>query len=111
MVTSSTTIGVSAIPTGIFILPRKNIDFRSPDLYYDYYSAYYVGLGGDVLNNYGSVDEDSYGRSSPVLEVSIGVWCVDNFGANDSDDVWDVDYSYGRLTLRSFLNTTIVHAI
>ena len=39
---------------------------------------------------------DYWWLRSPVLEVSIGVWCVDNFGANDNDDVWDVDYSYGR---------------
>lgn len=56
-----------------------------------------------IFNN-GSSDKDydikthnSYGKAnSPVLEVSIGVWCVDNFGANDNDDVWDVDYSYGK---------------
>ena len=48
-----------------------------------------VAVGLSLAGSYGN-------HASPVLEVSICVWCVDNFGANDSDDVWDVDYSYGN---------------
>ena len=56
-----------------------------------------MGSDGYVDDGGGWIVAGSYGNhASPVLEVSIGVWCVDNFGANDSDDVWDVDYSYGN---------------
>lgn len=93
MVTSSTTIGVLAIPTGY--LCREKFKFRSPDVYYLYYACQ-VESNGNIGDRNGWNATYSYGRSSPVLEVSIGVWCVDNFGANDNDDVWDVDYSYGH---------------
>lgn len=58
LVTSTTALGVSAVPTGYFI--KKNMFFRSPGRTYDN-DAFNVDPDGDVVNDYWPVGR-SYGR-------------------------------------------------
>lgn len=111
--TSATTTTLSRIPTDIYLMDyskfiQKYWWLRSPFTDWDGY-AFLVGPSGGVVDYvYGSVTY-SYGRSSPVRNVTYIYAYSVNSNGNAGNNITDISNSYGTLrTLIMYIHGSLV---
>ena len=106
MVSSTSVLGISTIPTGGIIVQMK-IKFRSP---YNYFNeAHYVDSNGyDHNDGSYNVSWNSCGIHSPYLDSEYVACCVENYGSVNASSAFGVQWdSCGVYFFRYFYREII----